>query len=207
MENAAEAGIAPKARVVFMDLERYSNSDFNVPVNIGSDYFDRIRRYSNVRVISSSWSSPTKYWSSIDSAVDNYLHSHSDVLAVFPSGNDGEFQMPTGFVHAPCKAKNSLCVGSTFNTIEQYSRRPTFAASAIQINISPCPADAQWCSKEIVGVPALFGETVSTVSPAECAIQPRECAYRSSALKKIKDREMWLVEPEKACSSVGTAHG
>jgi len=118
------AGLAPDARLVFVDLANTANS-LSIP-SLEFRLFPFVQA-AGAQIHVGSWGflSSTTY-SSHDQAVDRYVWNNPTFIPVFPSGNAAGDKR----VISPSLAKNSISVGATMNGIAAFSasgQNPTTA--------------------------------------------------------------------------------
>lgn len=120
-------GAAPKARLFFQSVLDARGDLGGLPFRM-HDLFDEAYR-AGVRVHNNSWGAATQSSYRISSnEVDDYIHSHKDLLVVISAGNEGTGKDPesgrrnaaTGCVEwlsvgSPATAKNTLTVGASQN--------------------------------------------------------------------------------------------
>mmetsp|Transcript_167119 Transcript_167119/g.536745 ORF Transcript_167119/g.536745 Transcript_167119/m.536745 type:complete len:973 (-) Transcript_167119:200-3118(-) len=201
-------GVAPAARLAVVDLELTSKPGvYNVPDDdIGSSYFDFFRN-AGAATVCSPWSYPTH--ASLEWQIDKYVWEHPDFLPVFPSGNTfGQGSQPP---HAPCGAKNILCIGASFNERETYVEQPSFVHAVLRAEDSSCASSDSNCSQEIRIVPAFFG-TTAPLDLEECQAMGTiclstqsacpECAFDASMLGGVSKTRVVEASPREGCSAM-----
>lgn len=107
----SEAGVAPRARLVFMAMNHDGSSAIQcVPSNGNYIAFG----YQNgARISSNSWGANTRgAYTANDSVVDDYIWRNRDYLVLFSAGNAGPAQ---GTIGSPGSAKNVLTIGASEN--------------------------------------------------------------------------------------------
>lgn len=201
-------GIAPGARLALVDLEESSRPGmYNVPDDsIGTAYFDFFRN-AGAAVVCSPWS--YKDHDALELAVDSYAWEHPEFLPVFPSGNALGSSSDVA-PQSPCRAKNALCVGASFNAREAYLAEPSFVSIAVLVGDEGCigPQRESCAAAEVPALTALFGPTVPE-QPEACAImrdgclQSRaacpECSFPSSKLGQAADVSVAAALPRDGC--------
>jgi len=204
------SGIAPNARVAVVDLEDSRRPGFyDVPDhNIGSAYFDLLR-HAGAFVACSPWS--YERHDSLETSIDAYVWRHREFLPVFPSGNT--FGHAEKVPHAPCGAKNVLCVGASHNARQAYVSKPSFVHSTMRILHGSCASleTGTSCASEVQALPAFFGAT-APVELAECQAVASlcldtgsacpECAFPASALNIVSDALTSWAWPRDACTAL-----
>ena len=126
-------GVAPAAQLVFQAIMDAHGKLGGLPLELG-DLFEEA--YGNgARIHNNSWSADTKSFYTVSSReVDEFVHSHPDMLVVFAAGNDATARQPfnsqIGFVDwqtigSPATAKNALTVGASRSdrALEGYSQK------------------------------------------------------------------------------------
>eukprot|EP00929_Paragymnodinium_shiwhaense_P069070 TRINITY_DN34844_c0_g2_i1.p1 TRINITY_DN34844_c0_g2~~TRINITY_DN34844_c0_g2_i1.p1 ORF type:complete len:1136 (+),score=192.87 TRINITY_DN34844_c0_g2_i1:97-3504(+) len=217
-----QKGVAPAARLAVVDFEfSLAPGEYNVPDTDIASYFNLIVA-AGAQVTCSPWSFDDN--PQLEQHIDQYATDNLEFLPVFPSGNGLD-----GRVHAPCTAKNVLCVGASYNTREAYIERPTFARTSLQVGSYGClsgtsvspgsPAALAECAAEVRARTALFGPTappaqnavecLSVISDCIYSGSPcPQCAYPRSALGLVHNAPVVAAQPADACTSlVGFTQG
>ncbi len=119
--NGQIKGAAPKAQLFFQSLLDAQGGLGGLPLDL-NDLFDEAYR-ANARIHNNSWGSATASIYTINSEeVDEFVHSHPDMLIVIAAGNEGTAASPVkaarGFVDwlsigSPASCKNALTVGAS----------------------------------------------------------------------------------------------
>ena len=137
----ANRGMAPEARLAFLDLGRDSGSNASdsiyTPQEL-STYYYPITYAKGVRIHSDSWGSSTAEYDHLAQEVDKFAYDHPDFLPVFAAGNYGQlsFRYLTT-VTSPAVAKNCISVGATLTSNQPSSfANEDIEAYLIQIRIS-----------------------------------------------------------------------
>lgn len=115
-------GMAPDAKIAFIDLSSAADGDtINTPYDLAGGYF----KYTSdvgAAIHSDSWGSNSIVYDSEAVQVDAYCWENPNFLPVFPAGNDGLVNTPSGFgsntVNSPATAKNCIAAGATQTTGE-----------------------------------------------------------------------------------------
>lgn len=125
--NNASDGMAPRAKLHFLDLKDTDESGFNVPDALEDDMlqpaFD-----DGARLHSNSWGNAfpaypqlppyaTGQYGGHAHDVDDFMFHNPEMLVLFAAGNDGDVMAS---VSAPGVAKNILSVGATSNTNQSW---------------------------------------------------------------------------------------
>jgi subtilisin family serine protease len=115
---AEQVGMAPGAKIAFIDLSGASDGDAIVtPYDLAGDYF-RHTAAVGAAVHSDSWGSTSTVYDAEAAMIDAYCWAHPSFLPVFPAGNDGASATRAGAsgettVNSPATSKNCLAVGAT----------------------------------------------------------------------------------------------
>ena len=119
--NGLLKGTAPKATLFFQSLLDANGDLGGLPVDL-NDLFDEAYQ-AGARIHNNSWGAATPATYTIDSEeVDEFIHSHPDMLVVIAAGNEGNAATPNksapGFVDwlsigSPASCKNALTVGAS----------------------------------------------------------------------------------------------
>jgi serine protease AprX len=115
--STAFNGIAPGAKIAFLDIGRGSNTAddpavIRPPSDVDANLFSVL--YSDgARVMSMSWGINSNDYETYSRLLDKFMWEHPEALVVVAGGNDGE----RGFssMYAPAVAKNCLAVGASLN--------------------------------------------------------------------------------------------
>jgi serine protease AprX len=121
--GGAHKGTAPGARLFFQSIMDESERLSGLPVELGELFEEAYA--AGARIHNNSWSAHTKSFYTLNSLeVDEYVHSHPDLLVTIAAGNEGSaadpFSAQPGFVDwvsigSPATAKNALTVGASRN--------------------------------------------------------------------------------------------
>ena len=137
----ANRGMAPEARLAFLDLGRNSGTNTSdsiyTPQEL-STYYYPITYDKGVRIHSDSWGSSTAEYDHLAQEVDKFAYDHPDFLPIFAAGNYGQlsFRYLTT-VTSPAVAKNCISVGATLTSNQPSSfSNDDIEAYLIQIRIS-----------------------------------------------------------------------
>ena len=111
------AGVAPDARLAFVDMHSAASGDESLAVPDPLD--STLLQWSfdcGARVHSASWGALINgRYSSDEAAVDRFAYNNREFLPIFAAGNSGP---RTGTIVSPAMAKNALTVGATMNGID-----------------------------------------------------------------------------------------
>eukprot|EP00887_Chlorella_sp_A99_P001740 scaffold19.g1740.t1 len=112
-------GMAPDAKLAFIDLADSSSDTIFTPADLQGEYFYYTTAVGAL-IHSDSWGSDTVYYDSLAAQVDMYSWNNKDFLPVFAAGNDGQGYTLSGAsrdgattVTSPANSKNCLSVGAT----------------------------------------------------------------------------------------------
>jgi len=201
------SGIAPEARLAIVDLEMANRpGHYGIPENdIGGSYFDLLW-HAGAAVACSPWG--YTHNEALDLSVDRYAWENPEFLPIFPSGNS--FGEGVSQPSSPCRAKNVLCVGASFNAREAYLAKPSFVNTAMQLGDAGCSGGGRdSCASEVAALPAFFGPTAPLEAwecdeaAASSCLSSRagcpECAFASSALASVSDAPVAGASPADAC--------
>jgi len=129
------AGVAPEARLVFVDLEGPGSGEF---LSIPTPYDSALLQWTwnaGARIHSGSWGIADYAYSAEDRQVDAFCWNHRSFVAVFSAGNSGDTRGASSIL-SPALAKNALAVGATmqgFTAADLASgSSPPFGASAYE---------------------------------------------------------------------------
>jgi hypothetical protein len=171
-------GVAPSARLVFVDASTGTSSSLFIPSPYDTALFPFI--YSaGARVHSASWGIADWVYSDEDRRVDLYSWNHRNFLAVFAAGNSG-LSRGAASILSPALAKNALAVGASMNG---------FAANDIASGNTPAyPADTYafdwvadfssrggatmqvpWLKPDLLAAGGRYIWSASASSPTSCA--------------------------------------
>ncbi len=119
--NGVLKGTAPKATLFFQSLLDANGELGGLPVDL-NDLFNEAYQ-AGARIHNNSWGAATPATYTIDSEeVDEFIHSHPDMLVVIAAGNEGNAatlkKSAPGFVDwlsigSPASCKNALTVGAS----------------------------------------------------------------------------------------------
>ena len=124
-------GVAPAARLVFVDLQAGSGG-LAIPTPLDTSLL-AFSYAAGARIHSASWGYADFTYSAEDRQVDAFCWSHRSFVAVWAAGNAGTSRGPNSIL-SPALAKNVLAVGASMNG---------FTAVDIAAGSSPVyPADA-----------------------------------------------------------------
>lgn len=121
-KDSSMNGMAPRARIHFLDLENSSVAQLHTPSDLYSTMLSPA--YANgARTHSNSWGSPIPPLRQVpayiatygerEKDIDDFTHDNPDMLVLAAAGNDGDVYSSTA---APAVAKNILSVGATSST-------------------------------------------------------------------------------------------
>lgn len=171
----ANKGMAPQAKIAFMDLGGSENQDNN-DNQIESDTSDSIYTPSELslhyypltydqgaRIHSDSWGSDTPTYDSLAREVDKFVWEHPDFLPVFAAGNYGRYSSRfLTTVTSPAVAKNCISVGATLTAGQSMIRysNTDIKVYRIEIKVSVSQDELEVQEYKILG--ANFGPDWST---------------------------------------------
>jgi Subtilase family len=92
--DEGENGIAKGAKVAMFDIGNAALNLLELPPDLFSIFHTGYE--INARVHTASWGSETNFYTTLDQAVDTYIHSHPDFLLVVAAGNLGDLGLHTG---------------------------------------------------------------------------------------------------------------
>ena len=137
----ANQGMAPDARVAFLDLgdqsvDNHTESIFT-PRELASYYYPLTYR-RGARVHSDSWGSESPAYDHLAQEVDKFVWEHQDFLPVFAAGNYGQLASKyLTTVTSPAVAKNCLSVGATLTADQSRSfRNDRIDAYRIEVKVT-----------------------------------------------------------------------
>lgn len=197
------SGVAPAARLVVVDVELTSDPGrYRIPdSSIDTLYFDLFRN-AGASTVCSPWSFPD--FPDLEMNIDAYVWKYPEFLPVFPVGNT--VNAASTLPQSPCKAKNVLCVGASFNSRNAYMDMPDFSHVAMLVG-----------DKEINVLPANFGTTApqnteECMTVADSCLSTKaacpECAFNKAALGGVSQARATAARPIDGCSAlVGFAAG
>jgi len=136
-EIEANRGMAPAAKVAFVDLGSGSSQGVFTPKELSRFYYPNTYEHG-ARIHSDSWGSDSPTYDILSSEVDKFSWTHPYFLPIFAAGNYGEFaQRFRSTVTAPATAKNCLSVGATLTSDQQPSffRRVGLETWEVEIKI------------------------------------------------------------------------
>mmetsp|Transcript_27215 Transcript_27215/g.70074 ORF Transcript_27215/g.70074 Transcript_27215/m.70074 type:complete len:1426 (+) Transcript_27215:1145-5422(+) len=110
-------GMAPGARLAFLDLASGRINGVVTPADLNKNYFP-FAYEEGARVHSDSWGSTQSAYDSLASEVDRFLWENQDFTSVFSAGNQGDSRGGTETsvtLSSPSVAKNVISVGATLN--------------------------------------------------------------------------------------------
>lgn len=112
-QSSANRGMAPHARVAFMDLGGDDSRSIYTPRELSKFYYPNTYE-RGARIHSDSWGSDSPVYDVLSMEVDKFTWEHKDFLPIFAAGNYGELsQKYLTTVTSPAVAKNCLAVGAT----------------------------------------------------------------------------------------------
>ena len=109
------SGVAPAARIAFVDLSRASGNGGSL--SVPEPYDTRLLAHvyaAGARIHSGSWGAPDGRYSADDMWIDAFCWRNRDFLAVFAAGNSGD-DVGSNSILSPAMAKNALAVGAVMN--------------------------------------------------------------------------------------------
>jgi len=106
-------GMAPRARLAFIDLKKNGEEDLLVPGSIYDDYYTDLFNNGKASFSSNSWGSTDGSYNSYNQDTDRFAWDHRDFLPIYAAGNYGE----RGFysISSPGSSKNALTIGACHN--------------------------------------------------------------------------------------------
>ena len=111
---AGKHGMAPKAKIIFLDLGFQDGTGQPVlytPHDINIHFFEHIRKYTSSRIFSISWGIDINEYTDNARMIDAFIHHNPDFNIIIATGNGGNDGL--GTIGAPATAKNSISVGSS----------------------------------------------------------------------------------------------
>ena len=116
-EAADFGGIAPKARLLFVDIgDHVDHKSMHVP----NDMHDILATSYNAgsRILSISWGTDDNSYTDLCHQLDSFVRSHDDYVVVVAAGNDGRRGSHT--VGSPATCKNVIAVGASANSYDAF---------------------------------------------------------------------------------------
>ena len=113
--TAQYVGMAPDAKLAFIDLANGASSSIYTPADIEGQYFAYTTAVG-AALHSDSWGGSTVQYDYLAAQVDDYHWQHPEFLAFFAAGNDGQLYGSGNSettVTSPATAKNIVAVGAT----------------------------------------------------------------------------------------------
>ena len=124
LENSGntDIGMAPGAKIAFIDLSGGGDDLVLTPYNLARDYFG-VTKMAGAQVHSDSWGSDSTKYDDEAAMIDEFCWQNPEFIPVFPSGNDGDYGAFSGqsTVNSPATAKNVIAAGATLSTFEMPS--------------------------------------------------------------------------------------
>ncbi|GMH38149.1 hypothetical protein BSKO_06033 [Bryopsis sp. KO-2023] len=115
-QATANRGMAPHARVAFMDLGGDDSRSIYTPRELSRFYYPNTYE-QGARIHSDSWGSDSPVYDVLSAEVDKFTWEHPDFLPIFAGGNYGELSPKyVTTVTSPAVAKNCLAVGATLTS-------------------------------------------------------------------------------------------
>ena len=113
-------GMAPDAKIAFLDLSGGSDSRITTPYDLARDYFG-VTSIVGAQVHSDSWGSDSTKYDEEAAMIDDFCWKNPEFFSVFPSGNAGNYGTMSGqsTVNSPATAKNIIAAGATLSTYEK----------------------------------------------------------------------------------------
>jgi len=152
-------GMAPGAKLAFMDLSRGRASAVWTPGNLARSYFPRTYA-AGARVHSDSWGSDVAVYDGLAASVDRFAWDNPDFLPVFAAGNYGDTtdSSTSSTITSPAMAKNLISVGATLNHRDSWSAGSPYSAYTMTLTVPVVGAGVgKTFSRTMLVVAAAFG--------------------------------------------------
>ncbi|KAK9815878.1 hypothetical protein WJX72_011193 [[Myrmecia] bisecta] len=122
VQDADYRGMAPDAKLAFIDLGNGRSDSIYTPQDLSSEYFPYTYK-AGARVHSDSWGSSNTDYDFMASEIDLYTWDHQDFTSVFAAGNEGQSSATAGrmTVTSPATAKNCITAGASMTADQQLS--------------------------------------------------------------------------------------
>ena len=171
--EAAYAGMAPEARLLFSDLGPDDGEGLLSPQSM-QYYFD-YAYHRGARVHTDSWGGLSPRYTQEAREVDAYAFEKQDFLPVTAAGNDGGMlHEQSSTVSTPATAKNSICVGSSLG---EQGRQPVIdggKAEQFKAQYALPGEGSRLRVLEFVGLQAEFGVPLRPKAAADGGDPDRE---------------------------------
>eukprot|EP00210_Caulerpa_lentillifera_P000241 g234.t1 len=164
----ANRGMAPHAKIAFMDLGGPTSQSSNAAESDNSDsiytpselstYYYPLTYDQGARIHSDSWGSDTALYDNLAREVDKFVWEHQDFLPVFAAGNYGRLASTyLTTVTSPAVAKNCISVGATLTSGQAIRRHynNNIKAYGIEVRVSVSQDELEVQEYKILG--ATFG--------------------------------------------------
>jgi len=207
----AATGVAPGARVAFLDLSKQADgADVNTPDNLMDNYF-MLNYNLGVRVHSDSWGGWGAIYDTSSYYTDMMTWQNQDFVSILAAGNYGTSQKYSSTVTSPATAKNCITVGATLNYDPGYVSTPAVKIWVMELMIKrPGLADQNVIRRL---VQADFGGSMDGLTrggastPVTLADPPNACAPISKAaagsIVLVKRGDCFFANKLKAASDAG----
>ncbi|CAI5718217.1 unnamed protein product [Hyaloperonospora brassicae] len=125
----ADMGIAPSARIAFMDIGNQDaacagTNGCKVSLETPGEVADLMNAQVDMgaRIFSFSWGTGANDYNTQTAQVDEYIYDHPEILIVVAAGNSGEKGRHT--ISSPSGAKNVISVGASLNAAASFAATP-----------------------------------------------------------------------------------
>lgn len=180
-----DLGIAPSARIAFMDIGQQASScagqngcsvSLETPGEVADLMDDQVA--AGAQIFSFSWGTGGNDYNTQSRDLDNYIYNNPEVLIIVAAGNSGEDGSST--ISSPSGAKNVISVGASLNDEAAFASSPcpsVLNSQTVASFSSIGPALDGRLKPDLVapGMPVISSQSnapgSTTVSSATCSLQ------------------------------------
>lgn len=184
-QTQEDLGIAPSARIAFMDIGQQASScagqngcsvSLETPGEVADLMDDQVA--AGAQIFSFSWGTGGNDYNTQSRDLDNYIYNNPEVLIIVAAGNSGEDGSST--ISSPSGAKNVISVGASLNDEAAFASSPcpsVLNSQTVASFSSIGPALDGRLKPDLVapGMPVISSQSnapgATTVSSATCSLQ------------------------------------
>eukprot|EP00798_Chlamydomonas_sp_ICE-L_P030068 gene30068-35037_t len=193
-------GMAPGAKVSFLDLTQGRSSSIWTPGDLASAYFP-LSYAVGARIHSDSWGSDITVYDSMAASVDRFTWNNQDFLPVIAAGNFGALSSYLSTITSPGTSKNGITVGATLNYQSRYSSSATMPVYNAVVTISI--AGRQVTSYHLRVAQASFSGQLSSLNGESYVVVPATPQNACTSLANSMPANAVVLATRGGCSGFG----
>lgn len=213
-DAALYQGMAPDAKIAFMDLSSGRSGTVITPRSLNEDYFPFAYELG-ARVHSNSWGSDSLEYDVSAFEVDEYTWQNKDFLPVFAAGNYGELSTAgsgsgTRTITAPATCKNCIAAGATQGEEdeEEASARSMYQVAEGQFYLQGSPHTWKLVLAAFgPSMESLYGKSMQVVptTPIDACSTLSNAAQLKGVVALIQRGTCTFLDKAKAAEAAGAA--